>query len=282
MSPVETRARARRAVLDAACAEALDLARAAAEDLGGEPAVGEHLGVDADADRVVTHYFACNDRAYRGWRWAVTLARASRSKVVTVDETTLLPGVEAVLAPVWLPWSERLRPGDLGAGDLLPAAPDDPRLVPGWTGDDDEDVPPPGDSAGLVARELGLLRARVLSPEGRDLAAERWYDGVHGPQATVAQLAPAPCSTCGFLLRLGGPLRQVFGLCANELSPSDGQVVSYDHGCGAHSEAALPVVEVAPPVVDELLWDVLSPPAQPAHAPGSVDAAAPTEELGHS
>lgn len=277
MAPAPTRTR--KAVLDAQCAEAVDLARVATEDVGGEPAVGEHLGVEADGDRVVTHYFACTDPAYRGWRWATTLARASRSRVVTVDETVLLPGADAVLAQVWLPWSERLRPGDVGAGDLLPTAPDDPRLVPGWTGDDDEDVPAGEDSLGLVARELGLLRARVLSADGRDLAAERWYDGAHGPQAPVAELAPAPCSTCGFLLRLGGPLRQVFGVCANELSPSDGQVVSYDHGCGAHSEAAaLPAVPIAAPVVDELVWDSLTP----SHTPGSVDAAAPTEELGHS
>ena len=43
----------------------------------------------------------------------------------------LLPGADALLAPEWVPWSERLRPGDLGVGDLLPTAPDDDRLVPG-------------------------------------------------------------------------------------------------------------------------------------------------------
>ena len=29
-----------------------------------------------------------------------------------------------------MPWHDRVRPGDLGVGDLLPAAPDDERLVP--------------------------------------------------------------------------------------------------------------------------------------------------------
>jgi hypothetical protein len=37
------------------------------------------------------------------------------------------------------------------------------------------------------------------------------------------------------------------------MSPSDGRVVSYDHGCGAHSEVAElpPPVEVAPRVPED-------------------------------
>ncbi|NYI07696.1 hypothetical protein FHU37_004725 [Allostreptomyces psammosilenae] len=121
---------------DRLCSEAVDLARSAAVELAGEDAVGEHLGAEADGDRVVTHSFGCLMPAYRGWRWAVTVARASRSRRVTVDESVLLPDSDAVLAPEWLPWSDRLRPGDLGPGDLLPTGEDDPRLEPGWAGTD--------------------------------------------------------------------------------------------------------------------------------------------------
>ena len=55
----------------------------------------------------------------------------------------------------------------------------------------------------------------------------------------------------------------MFGACANEWSPSDGLVVSLDHGCGAHSEGAAAadpvayVVEVAATVVDETGYDDL-------------------------
>ena len=115
---------------DEACAQAVELARRAAEDLGGAAMVGDHLSVTADGDRVVTHTFRCLDPAYRGWCWAVTVARASRAKNVTVSESLLIPGPEAILAPDWVPWRERLLPGDLGVGDLLPAPPDDARLVP--------------------------------------------------------------------------------------------------------------------------------------------------------
>jgi len=263
--------RSRTPAVDSACAEAVDLARGVAEEESRPIPVGEHLGMQSDGDRVVTHYFECLDQAYHGWRWAVTVTRASRAKIVTVDECVLLPGDDALLAPPWVPWLERLRPGDLGPGDLLPTAPDDVRLAPGFTQVDD----------GLDSEtqwELGLGRVRVLSEEGRDEAATRWYDGAGGPRAPIASSAPAQCSTCGFYVLLAGDLRQVFGVCANEYAPDDGRVVSADHGCGAHSEAVdLPAAsEHNPPVVDELGYDVM--------AAGTADGEAAEADgaLGHS
>jgi Protein of unknown function (DUF3027) len=117
-------------VLDQICADATDLARRALEDVVGASQVGPHLGVAAEADRVVSHLFRCEDPAYAGWQWTVTVARAARSRTVTVCESELLPGPGALLAPPWVPWSERVRPGDLGVGDLMPASSDDERLVP--------------------------------------------------------------------------------------------------------------------------------------------------------
>jgi hypothetical protein len=92
--------------------------------------VGEHLDARAEGDRVVTHLFRCTDPGYVGWHWAVTVARASRAKVVTVSESVLLPGPDSLLAPEWVPWSDRVLPGDVGVGDLLPAQPEDDRLAP--------------------------------------------------------------------------------------------------------------------------------------------------------
>src|SRR5262245_19711552 len=111
----------RQAEPDQACADAVELARAAAEPDAGAGQVGAHVGMEAEGDRIVTHLFESLDPAYVGWRWAVTVTRASRSKTVTVSESVLLPGPDALLAPTWVPWTERVRPGDLKAGDLLPA-----------------------------------------------------------------------------------------------------------------------------------------------------------------
>jgi hypothetical protein len=275
VSPLRTRTRE----LDQACADAVDLARSAAADLAGAEQVGPHVGAESDGDRLVTHLFTSLDRAYVGWRWAVTVARASRSKVVTVDECVLLPGPDSLLAPDWVPWSERVRPGDLGVGDLMPAPSDDERLVPVAALEGDDGVLDWDDSAawaggGEVAAALGLVedarpeaeedgaatgRARVLSAIGRDATAIRWYTGDHGPGTPLAHAAPGHCSTCGFLVRLGSPLGQVFGACANEYAPDDGRVVSLDHGCGAHSEAtvATPGQGAQASVTDEVGYDLV-------------------------
>jgi Protein of unknown function (DUF3027) len=236
------------ATVDAALAAAVEIARAAAVDVGGD-AVGEHLGVRAEpeADRVATHAFAATLPGYVGWYWAVTVARVSRSKTVTVDEVVLLPGDRALRPPAWVPWEERVRPGDLSPGDLLPPpAPDDPRLVPGYVLSDDPEVE-------SVAFELGLGRERVLSREGRLLAAERWYEGGRGPDAPMARNAPAHCGTCGFYLPLAGSLRAGFGVCGNEITDSDGQVVSVEYGCGAHSQVTVEAGASAEPA--DLVYD---------------------------
>jgi hypothetical protein len=240
------------AKLDTVLAGAVDLARAAAEDVAEAGTVGDHLGAEVAGERLVTHHFGCTAAAYPGWRWAVTLARVPRSKVPTVCETHLVPGEGALLSPEWVPYADRLAPGDVGAGDVTPYLADDPLLEPGFEATGDEDV----DRVALW--ELGLGRARVLSAEGRAVAAQRWYAGTAGPTSPVAVKAPAPCSSCGFFVPMAGALRALFGVCANEWSPSDGTVVSLDHGCGAHSEvdASGPAAEhVTPPILDDYALD---------------------------
>jgi hypothetical protein len=225
---------------DKVLAAAVDLARAAAVDLGGD-SVGEHLGVHADGERIATHAFAATVPGYTGWFWAVTLVRVPRGKTPTVDEVVLLPGQGALLAPEWVPWNERLKPGDLSPGDLLPADPDDPRLVPAYVQSDDPAVE-------AVAFELGLGRSRVLSREARLDTAERWLLGENGPDAPMAKQAPAHCGTCGFYLPLAGSLQAAFGVCGNEITAADGQVVHVEYGCGAHSETVVEVPPLAEPV----------------------------------
>jgi hypothetical protein len=235
-------------------------------------AVGEHLGVEAVGDRVVTHLFACADRAYAGWRWAVTVTRAPRSKLVTVDESVLLPGPEALLAPAWVPWQDRLRPGDVGIGDLLPAPPDDERLVPFAVLDGDDAVTDwfqprvdteDADAGPRVAEEVPVAgRSRVLSAYGRDDTADRWHASDHGPGSPLSHAAPANCVTCGFFVPLSGSLGRVFGACGNAFAPDDGRVVSADHGCGAHSESALAgsALQATAPVIDEFGYDLVDLP----------------------
>lgn len=241
-------------------ATAVELARTALMEITIPETVGAHAAARADAERLVTHLFECTLAGYRGWRWAVTMSRAPRSRTATVVELELLPGEDALLAPVWVPWADRLAPGDVGRSDRLPLRETDERLEPGWEATGDEE----GDRVALD--ELDLGRARVLSPEGVQRAAQRWYDGDHGPHADGVRKAHATCSTCGFFIPMAGPLRQAFGICANEWAPDDGSVVSLDHGCGAHSETDLPDQgpewPVAPSRVDEGRMEVVASDGQ--------------------
>ena len=245
---------ARSVPADPALVAAVELARAAAVETAGDPQlVGEHLGAAPEAvapetdevpaealGTVLTHTFDSRLPGYVGWHWAVTVTRAADDDEVTVDEVVLLPGESALLAPAWVPWHERLRPGDLSVGDVLPSTEDDARLAPAYTVDDDSADDPEGS---VVAFELGLGRERVMSAEGRAEAVGRWTAGEFGPESSMARHAPGPCATCGFYLPLAGSLRQMVGACGNAYAPADGRVVTADYGCGAHSQATLVVDE---------------------------------------
>lgn len=210
---------------------AAELARSAALAESKAEFVGELASIDYDEEnRLATYLFEAFMPGYNGWRWGVTVAKVDADSDPTICDVVLLPGVDALLAPEWIPYQDRIQASDVTPGVLVPTHADDERLVPGFN-ELDEEIDP------LQAFELGLGRVRVLSVTGRDLASKRWYEGDRGPNNPMSSQAPKPCNSCGFYIPLAGSLRQAFGVCANVLSPEDARVVSYDHGCGAHSEA---------------------------------------------
>lgn len=252
-------------------AAAVDVARSAVAEVAAD-GVGEHLGHAIEAPFTTTHRFAAALSGYRGWHWACVLALVPGGEV-TVDEISLLPGADAVVAPEWVPWEKRIRPGDLGAGDLLPPAEDDERLVPGQllTGDEELDE---------LAGPVGLGRPRHLSREGRSAAAARWA-AERGPDAEIARGAKHHCGTCGFLLPVTGSLGAMFGVCANEFS-ADGQIVHLQYGCGAHSEVEVSPESSAPvaEAYDDAAVDVVVLPQQLAATMAARRAAAGQEQAG--
>ena len=214
----------------------LELARSAAiADAGNTELVGADVSVEIDDDgRVETYLFEAHLAGYKGWRWCVTIAKVDKKSEPTICDVVVLPGPDALLAPEWVAYRDRIQPGDVGVGDIVPSSLDDTRLVPSvhsLIADEDLDA--------MQVFDLGLVRARVMSIEGRDQASKRWYESDRGPQSPIAQAAPKPCSSCAFFVPISGSLRASFGVCANAISPEDARVVSVDHGCGAHSEATL-------------------------------------------
>ncbi|MFE6775331.1 DUF3027 domain-containing protein [Streptomyces sp. NPDC057702] len=237
---------------DRLCAEAVDLARAAAQEAAFPGLVGEHVAAVADGDRVVTHFFECGEPGYRGWRWAVTVARASRAKVVTLDESVLLPGPEALLAPEWVPWSERLRPGDMGPGDLLPTDADDLRLEPGFTG---EDAPPPNSAltdeestagAATGAGTADAKRSPAVSDELAQLADTEDADLTPGsPAARPAGAATATDGTGLPVIATIAGVAQELGLGRARVLSRYGLHVAADRWDEAYGEQT-PMAQAAP------------------------------------
>lgn len=230
--------------------ETIDFARSALSDIVSLEEVGSFL-TSYEIDNTTVVQFESTHAGYIGWHWSVALS----GEPAGVDEMWMEPGEGALVATPWTPWSERVQPGDLSAGDVLPTAPDDPRLTPGYTGAGDlDDINEPLSPQGW---SIGLGRERVLSPLGLADAVDRWREGENGPRTATARYADLPCSSCGWLVTVGGALGQAFGVCANAMSPSDGRLVSMDHGCGAHSETVVDVgvVPVTELVIDEFGYE---------------------------
>ncbi len=179
----------------------VDAARAAIVEFSGEDTVGEYLGAGFDDPTAATHRFLADMPGYRGWQWAVVVAACPGADHATISEVVLVPGPTALLAPKWVPWHERVKPGDLSPGDLLAPPADDPRLVPGYMSSGDPEVDE-------VAAEVGFGRRQVLGPWGRADAAQRWHDGEHGPGVVDGAVHPA----CVPGLRLLSPAVRIAGI----------------------------------------------------------------------
>ncbi|MRX44132.1 DUF3027 domain-containing protein [Agromyces kandeliae] len=94
-------------VADDVLLDAVDLARGALLEVTAAQSVGSVVGHVAEGEHVLSLHFAADLPGYPGWHWSVTLARVEGADP-TVLETELLPGEQALLAPEWVPWSDRL------------------------------------------------------------------------------------------------------------------------------------------------------------------------------
>jgi len=103
------------------------LAQRALLEVTAPETVGSVVGHIAEGEQVLTLLFAADLAGYPGWHWSVTIARLDDAEP-TVLETELMPGERALLAPEWVPWSERLaeyRAAQVAAAAEAAAAGDD-------------------------------------------------------------------------------------------------------------------------------------------------------------
>lgn len=227
------------------------IAKRALAEVTDESHIGKHVSTVPTSEHTAIVTFESKMPGYQNWNWLVMLSWLDPSHL-TIDEVAMVPTDDALIAPAWIPWSERVQAGDLGIGDELPYRADDPALAPGYVAaevellDDQETLRP-------FWWSLGLGRERVLSATGRELAADRWSTGEFSGSSIMAKVAQGKCNSCGYFNPLAGSLGSAFGACTNAISPADGKVVAATFGCGAHSETDAAEAPAVPTV--ELVYD---------------------------
>ena len=105
---------------DEVLAGVIDQARSSLELITPADTIGEPLGYIVEGEHVLSLLFDCLMTGYPGWRWTVSLSRVDGDAEPQVLETELTPGDDALLAPEWVPWSDRL--ADAKVAEELAAA----------------------------------------------------------------------------------------------------------------------------------------------------------------
>ena len=81
-------------------------AEKAAKESAPVGGVGKFLGTVDEEANVVSYRFQANMKQYLGWEWNVVVFQAKKADP-TISEVVLLPGKDSIVAPEWVPWSER-------------------------------------------------------------------------------------------------------------------------------------------------------------------------------
>ena len=79
----------------------------AARLTGGRRAVGNYIRTDEEEPGLRSYIFESTLRGYVGWFWSVTIYQPEGQEP-TISEVVMMPGEGALVAPKWVPWSERL------------------------------------------------------------------------------------------------------------------------------------------------------------------------------
>jgi hypothetical protein len=119
-------------------AEREERAREALAEITPAGTFGDLISETVEQDGVYTLLFAATMGGYPGWHWTVSLAELEGEQP-SVLETELMPGDGALLAPDWVPWSERLE--EYRAAQAAAGEPDETaELAESDDDDDDHDL----------------------------------------------------------------------------------------------------------------------------------------------
>ena len=254
---------------DAMLIAAVDVAREAAEGIAEPGTVGEHLEVVMDGERARDPLL----RLPRRRPTAAGVGRspspgAARQKVATVCETNLCRATASVLSPQWLPYDERLAPGDLRAGDILPFS-GTTRGSCGLRGDRRRGRRPDGVVGARPGSPAGAVRG---GPRGR---GPTLVCRAHGPTADVAEQAHDRCSTCGYFFPMAGRCARfsAYAPTAGPRPTARSSALTTAAGRTARSTSRRRTAAAhGSPILDEFAVDMVTErpgPAQARREPGS-------------
>lgn len=85
-----------------------EIARQAALAEATAAGLGSFIELIDEGDGAFSYQFASTLKGYRDWRWTVVIFQATPETEPTVSEVVLMPGQDSLIAPDWVPWSERL------------------------------------------------------------------------------------------------------------------------------------------------------------------------------
>jgi len=83
-------------------------AEVAAKAAADKNELGAFLESVDEGEGISTYLFEAKKLGYLGWRWSVTIYQADPVTEPSLCEVVMVPGADSLVAPQWIPWSERL------------------------------------------------------------------------------------------------------------------------------------------------------------------------------
>jgi hypothetical protein len=83
-------------------------AEVAAKSAADKNELGSLVESVDEGEGITTFLFESKKLGYLGWRWSVTIYQADPVSEPSLCEVVMVPGDDSLIAPSWVPWSERL------------------------------------------------------------------------------------------------------------------------------------------------------------------------------
>lgn len=165
----------------------------AAVEASSRNAVGFFIESIEEDEGVVTYLFEGKLKGYIGWRWSVSVFQADEKSPATISEVLLVPGPESLVAPDWVPWSERLADYKALQAELEAQAALDAEEV-GDEADEVEDADDVDETEEAVDSTLamdGEGESAVSEPDSEESALANVEEGVE-PEADAGKTRKRP------------------------------------------------------------------------------------------